>query len=73
VKNSIEETTKIALKPKIEVWSLNLASFESVREFGKRAASLENLDAVILNAAMFNPKKVMTPEGWETSQYLNLQ
>jgi len=50
------------------VWALDLASFESIREFGKRAATLEGLDAVILNAAIFNPEKVMTPEGWEMSQ-----
>lgn len=65
VKKTIEETTKT--EPKILVWTLDLTSFESVRKFGKRAATLESLDAVILNAAMFNPKKTMTPEGWETS------
>jgi NAD(P)-dependent dehydrogenase (short-subunit alcohol dehydrogenase family) len=69
VKNTIEETTKTEPKPKILVWALDLASFDNVREFGKRAASLESLDAVILNAAMLTPKKTMTPEGWEISQH----
>ena len=68
VKKTIEEAIKTDSKPKILVWALDLASFESIREFGKRAATLEGLDAVILNAAIFNPEKVMTPEGWEMSQ-----
>jgi NAD(P)-dependent dehydrogenase (short-subunit alcohol dehydrogenase family) len=69
VTKAIDETTKSEPKPKILVWALDLASFSSVREFGKRAATLESLDAVILNAALFNDKKKITPEGWETSAY----
>lgn len=67
VKKTIDDAMKTEPKPKILVWALDLASFSSVREFGKRAATLESLDAVILNAALFNVKKIMTPEGWESS------
>ncbi len=69
VKKTIEDKPQTEPKPKIFVWALDLASFSSIREFAKRAAGLESLDAVILNAAMFTPKKIMTPEGWEKSAY----
>ena len=73
VKKTIEESIKTEPKPKILVWQLDLVSFASVRDFSKRAATLESLDAVLLNAAIFMTKKVVTPESWETSQYLNLR
>lgn len=34
----------------VEVWSLDLQSFDSVKEFAKRAEGLERLDAVVENA-----------------------
>jgi NAD(P)-dependent dehydrogenase (short-subunit alcohol dehydrogenase family) len=69
VKKSVEEKTKIEPKPKVTVWPLDLASFESVRAFAKRAECLEGLDAVILNAGMFTARKKVTAEGWEMSEY----
>ncbi|KAK2601944.1 hypothetical protein QQS21_004535 [Conoideocrella luteorostrata] len=36
----------------VEVWSLDLCSFESVKEFAARAAKLDRLDALINNAGV---------------------
>jgi retinol dehydrogenase-12 len=36
----------------IEVWEIDMASFDSVKKFGERAARLERLDAVIENAGV---------------------
>jgi NAD(P)-dependent dehydrogenase (short-subunit alcohol dehydrogenase family) len=68
VKKTIQEKTKIDLKPMIEVWPLDLASFESVRAFATKAEDLTSLDAVILNAGMFAAKKKVTSGGWELSE-----
>ena len=40
-------------KTKIEVWPLDLGSFESVKAFANRARTLNRLDAVIENAGMW--------------------
>ncbi|KAI9687326.1 MAG: hypothetical protein M1822_002369 [Bathelium mastoideum] len=42
----------IATVPQIEVWSLDLCSFASVRSLARRASSLPRLDAVLLNAGV---------------------
>jgi retinol dehydrogenase-12 len=36
-----------------EVWSLDLSSFESVKEFAKRVDTLPRIDAIVENAGMF--------------------
>ena len=49
-KKSIEETTK--RKGAVEVWQLDLTSYESTKEFVKRAESLKRLDIVVENAGI---------------------
>lgn len=41
-------------KPNIEVWHLDMASYDSVQDFAVRAASLPRLDFAVLNAAVAN-------------------
>lgn len=50
-KKDIEATTKCAASV-IEVWSLDLASYESVKAFASRAASLPRIDVLLENAAI---------------------
>lgn len=38
----------------IEVWSLDMASYDSIRSFAQRCSTLRELRSVILNAAAFN-------------------
>ena len=49
-KESIETSTK--RKGVVEVWHLDLGSYESVKEFAKKAEGLERLDAVVENAGV---------------------
>jgi retinol dehydrogenase-12 len=39
-----------------EVWSLDLSSFESVKEFAKRVDGLKRIDAIVENAGEFCTK-----------------
>lgn len=49
-KKSIEETTsKLGV---VEVWQLDLANYESTKQFAKRAEGLKRLDAVVENAGI---------------------
>ncbi len=49
-KESIEKSTK--RKGVVEVWQLDLGSYESVKEFAKKTEKLDRLDAVVENAGV---------------------
>ena len=49
-RKSIEESTN--RRGVIEVWPLDLTSYESVKQFAKRAESLKRLDVLLENAGM---------------------
>ena len=49
-KKDIEASTK--RKGVVEVWRLDLSSYDSVKEFAKRAETLKRLDAVVENAGI---------------------
>lgn len=49
-KQSIEESTH--RKGVVEVWHLDLGSYESVKEFAKKAQELDRLDALVENAGI---------------------
>ena len=59
---SIEAATK--RRGVVEVWPLDMAHYPSVVAFGRRAAGLERLDAVVLNAGTW-PTKFEMAEGNE--------
>ncbi|KAJ7625528.1 hypothetical protein FB45DRAFT_921667 [Roridomyces roridus] len=56
----------------VEVWELDMARFESVKQFAERAnQSLERLDGAVLNAGISLWKWTMTAEGWESMLQIN--
>jgi len=56
----------------IEVWSLDLASYESVVSFAQRAKTLPRLDIVILNAGLYKVNQTMVATtGYEESIHVN--
>lgn len=61
------------LKPDtIEVWKLDLASYDSIIAFSKRAETLERLDLVILNAAIFKVNETFhSTTGYEEDVQIN--
>lgn len=60
-------------KDVVEVWPLDLSSFESVKEFCARADTLDRLDVVVENAgvAMVSPKGTLA-EGYECTITVNV-
>lgn len=72
-KADIERSLPKASKDVVEAWPLDLASFDSVREFCKRANKLPRLDAVVENAGviMVSPQATMA-EGYEYTITVNV-
>jgi NAD(P)-dependent dehydrogenase (short-subunit alcohol dehydrogenase family) len=61
------------LKPDaIEVWKLDLSSYDSIIAFAERAKSLERLDLAILNAGIFKVTEVFDPTtGYDVDVQVN--
>ncbi|GKT58658.1 short-chain dehydrogenase/reductase family [Colletotrichum tofieldiae] len=68
-KTDIELTT--GRRDVIEVWPLDQASFDSVKEFAARADKLPRLDCVVLNASIATGKRA-DAEGWESQVTVNV-
>lgn len=68
-KTDIELTT--GRRDVLEVWPLDQASFESVKEFAARADKLPRLDYVVLNASIATSKRTEA-EGWESQVTVNV-
>lgn len=69
-RQDIEASTGI--KGVAEVWSVDLASFDSVKEFCRRAQELERVDVVVLNAGVAVPEFVAADGGFETQIAVNV-
>jgi NAD(P)-dependent dehydrogenase (short-subunit alcohol dehydrogenase family) len=71
------ETTKAALearlqgKSQLEVWELDMMSYDSVTAFAKRATELDQLDIVILNAGTWRTTFHKSSHGWEEDLQVN--
>lgn len=55
----------------VDVWQLDLASFESVQDFCRRAATLERLDVVLENASVMSSTHIEA-EGYEQQITVNV-
>ncbi|KAF2036247.1 hypothetical protein EK21DRAFT_96197 [Setomelanomma holmii] len=71
------KSTKIALearlkrKDRIEVWELDMMSYDSVIAFAKRANTLDHLDIAVLNAGTRRTKFYQSSYGWEEDLQVN--
>lgn len=71
------ETTKAALEARLgttnqlEVWELNMMSYDSVIAFAKRANELKYIDIVVLNAGARRMPYVQSTHGWEEDLQVN--
>ncbi|KAF8857320.1 putative short-chain dehydrogenase [Acephala macrosclerotiorum] len=69
-KSDIESTTR---RPGVvEVWELDLESFDSVKTFASRATKLPRLDTAIMNAGMASGKWNLSPHGFERTIQVNV-
>ncbi|KAL7812781.1 putative short-chain dehydrogenase [Trichoderma gracile] len=56
----------------IEVWNLDLSSYNSIAKFAERAKALDRLDIAILNAGLFQAKETFNPTtGYEQCVQIN--
>lgn len=69
-KSKIAERT--GREDRIEVWQLDMDSYESIREFASRASTLDHLDVVVLNAGVYMVDYRISKYGWEETLQVNL-
>lgn len=55
----------------VQVWQLDMTSFESIDAFAKRAESLKKLDIALLNAGVINNSFRISATGWENNLQVN--
>ncbi|KAJ5459754.1 uncharacterized protein N7458_001306 [Penicillium daleae] len=56
----------------IQIWELEMNSFQSVKSFANRANSeLKRLDVALLNAGLWNREYTQSPEKWEETLQVN--
>ncbi|PVF96434.1 NAD(P)-binding protein [Serendipita vermifera] len=72
-KRDIMSQSKGAIDTKVEVWELDLCSFESVKRFASKcSAELERLDILMENAALGLGPWSTTGDGWESLLQVNV-
>lgn len=69
-KKEIEATT--GREGVVEVWELDLESFDSVKSFASRAEKLSRLDTAIMNAGIASAQWHLSPHGWERTIQVNV-
>ncbi|KAF2655518.1 short-chain dehydrogenase/reductase family protein-like protein [Lophiostoma macrostomum CBS 122681] len=69
VKADIE--ARVGSKGQLEVWELDLNSYDSIVAFAERANTLEHLDIAILNAGAWRRSFVSSKHGWEEDIQVN--
>lgn len=69
-KRRIEASTSI--KGVVKVWSLDMNSYDSIREFAARASNLDRLDVALLNAGVYKFHYAKSAYGWEETLQVNV-
>lgn len=70
-KVSLLKTPGISADAQVEVWDLDQSSFASVKAFCARAAALEKIDYLFLNAGVMSTHFNTTADGWEEILQVN--
>lgn len=55
-------------KPTILVWQVDMMSYASCQELGKKVRALRNLDHCLMTAGILAFKRKESPQGWENSE-----
>nr|OQO31172.1 hypothetical protein B0A51_01904 [Rachicladosporium sp. CCFEE 5018] len=69
--DQIRQSSLLAAKTHLEVWSLDLSSYASIEAFGKKVNTLTRLDAVVANAGILT-KQFKLMEGNESTITVNV-
>jgi NAD(P)-dependent dehydrogenase (short-subunit alcohol dehydrogenase family) len=62
---------RLGRSDQLEVWELDMSSYDSVVAFAKRAETLDRLDIAILNAGCQRGTRVESKHGWEEDLQVN--
>ncbi|KXS97300.1 hypothetical protein AC578_4567 [Pseudocercospora eumusae] len=73
LKEKLESNLKSQGKPvpKIEVWQVDMMTFEGCKQLKEKAQSLNYLDHVLSTMGILSFDRKESPEGWETSIQVN--
>ncbi|OAG07043.1 uncharacterized protein CC84DRAFT_1089231 [Paraphaeosphaeria sporulosa] len=63
--------TRIGQTDRLEVWELDMDSYDSITAFAQKANNLDHLDVVVLNAGIHRGKFEPTRYGWEEDLQVN--
>ncbi|KAJ9638515.1 hypothetical protein H2204_004285 [Knufia peltigerae] len=55
----------------VQVWQVDMGSFESIDAFAKRVESLKRVDVAVLNAGIFPRTFKLSEKGWESNLQVN--
>lgn len=66
-----ELSTRLGRSDQLEVWELDMMSYDSVVAFAERAHELEHLDIAILNAGLRRSSYHVGEQGWEEDLQVN--
>ena len=69
IKVSLE--ARLGRKDQLEVWELDMMSYDSVQAFAQRASELDHLDIAILNAGTRRTQFRQSEYGWEEDLQVN--
>lgn len=69
-KCEIEKST--GKQGRIDVWPLDMNSYDSIQEFAKHASNLGHLDVAVLNAGVYMVEYQESPYGWEETLQVNV-
>ena len=59
-------------KDQVKVWQLDMNSYDSIRNFTKRASSLDHIDVAVLNAGVYKVTYEESRYGWEETLQVNV-
>lgn len=69
IRKSLPNETGI--KPQIDVWPLEMESFQSIRDFTERLLRLPSLDIAVLNAGVWHLRFAQSADSFETHLQVN--
>ena len=62
---------RLGCRDQLEVWELDMMSYDSVEAFANRANELDHLDIAVLNAGTRRVKFIQSKHGWEEDIQVN--
>ncbi|KAG8761684.1 hypothetical protein FRC14_000068 [Serendipita sp. 396] len=73
LESNVRSSDVSSSRPKVDVWEIDMASFESVKAFANRCKTeLKRIDVFLANAAVTKVDWTVTADGWETGLQTNV-